>query len=76
MKLRYNKLRRFEINRGKLMSAMKDDNVLTADEAAYYLKVSKATILNHIRQKRIKSVKVGRSWRILQSELYRFLKEG
>ncbi|MDI6761994.1 MAG: helix-turn-helix domain-containing protein [Thermodesulfobacteriota bacterium] len=55
---------------------MKDDNVLTTDEAAQYLKISKATLLNHIRQRKIKAIKVGRGWRILQSELYRFLKEG
>jgi excisionase family DNA binding protein len=53
---------------------MKDDNVLTTDEAANYLKISKATLLNHIRQRKIRAIKVGRSWRILQSELYRFLK--
>lgn len=58
------------------MSAMKDDNILTTDEAARYLKTSKATLLNHIRERKIKAKKVGRSWRILQSELYRFLKGG
>lgn len=58
------------------MSAMKGDNVLTTDEAAQYLKISKATLLNHIRQRKIRAIKVGRSWRILQSELYRFLKKG
>lgn len=58
------------------MSAMKDDNILTTDEAAQYLKISKATLLNHIHERKIKAKKVGRSWRILQSELYRFLKEG
>jgi len=58
------------------MSAMKDDNVLTTDEAAKYLKISKATLLIHIHQRKIKAKKVGRSWRVLQSELYRFLNEG
>lgn len=58
------------------MSAMKDDNILTTDEAAQYLKISKATLLNHIHQRKIKAIKVGRSWRILQSELYQFLKGG
>lgn len=55
---------------------MKDDNVLTTDEAAKYLKISKSTLLNHIHQRKIKAKKVGRSWRVLQSELYRFLNEG
>ena len=57
------------------MTAMKDDNILTTDEAAQYLKISKATLLNHIREKKIKAKKVGRSWRVLQSEIYRFLNE-
>jgi len=57
------------------MSTMKDDNVLTTDEAAKYLKVSKSTLLNHIHHKKIKAKKVGRSWRVLQSEIYRFLNE-
>jgi excisionase family DNA binding protein len=57
------------------MSAMKDDNVLTTDEAAKYLKISKSTLLIYIHQRKIKAKKVGRSWRVLQSEIYQFLKE-
>jgi excisionase family DNA binding protein len=57
------------------MSAMSNDKVFTTDEAAQYLKVSKTTLLSHIRERKIKAKKVGRSWRILQSEIYRFLKE-
>jgi excisionase family DNA binding protein len=56
------------------MSEMKDDVVFTADEAMRYLKISKPTLLKHIREKKIKGTKVGRSWRFLQSELYRFLR--
>jgi excisionase family DNA binding protein len=58
------------------MSTMHDDKVLTTDEAARYLKISKATLLKHIRQRKINANKVGRSWRFLQSELYLFLKKG
>jgi excisionase family DNA binding protein len=54
---------------------MTDDRIFTTDEAAQYLKISKTTLLNHIRQRKIKAKKVGRSWRVLQSEIYRFLKE-
>jgi len=57
------------------MSSMSDDRIFTTDEAAQYLKISKTTLLNHIRQRKIKAKKVGRSWRVLQSEIYRFLKE-
>ncbi|MGZ3590608.1 MAG: helix-turn-helix domain-containing protein [Thermodesulfobacteriota bacterium] len=58
------------------MSKMKDDAVLTTDEAIRYLKVSKPTLFKHIRHGKIKAVKVGREWRYLQTELYRFLKKG
>jgi excisionase family DNA binding protein len=56
------------------MIEMKHDAVLTTDEAIRYLKISKPTLLKHIHHGKIKAVKVGRSWRFLQSELYRFLK--
>jgi len=56
------------------MSKMKEDTVLTTYEAMKYLKISKPTLLRHIRLGKIKAIKVGRSWRLLQSELYRFLK--
>lgn len=56
------------------MSKIKDDVVLTTDEAMQYLKISKPTLLKHLRLKKIKATKVGREWRFLQSELYRFLK--
>ncbi|MDI7260914.1 MAG: helix-turn-helix domain-containing protein [Thermodesulfobacteriota bacterium] len=50
------------------------DVVLTTDEAIEYLKISKPTFLKYIRLGRIKAIKAGKGWRILQSELYRFLK--
>jgi len=56
------------------MSIMKDDVVFTTEEAMRYLKISKPTLLKHIHEKKIKGTKVGRSWRFLQSELYRFLR--
>ena len=56
------------------MSLMERDVVLTTDEAIEYLKISKPTFLKYIRLGRIKAIKAGKGWRILQSELYRFLK--
>jgi excisionase family DNA binding protein len=56
------------------MSLMEKDVVLTTDEAIEYLKISKPTFLKYIRLGRIKAIKAGKGWRILQSELYRFLK--
>lgn len=56
------------------MSLLENDVVLTTDEAIDYLKISKPTFLKYIRLGRIKAIKAGKGWRILQSELYRFLK--
>ena len=56
------------------MSLMEKDAVLTTDEAIEYLKISKPTFLKYIRLGRIKAIKAGKGWRILQSELYRFLR--
>ena len=58
------------------MSSMKKDEVLTTNEAIRYLKISKPTYLKCIRLGKIRAVKVGNGWRVLQSELYRFLKSG
>ena len=56
------------------MSLMEKDVVLTTDEAIEYLKISKPTFLKYIRSGRIRAIKAGKGWRILQSELNRFLR--
>ncbi len=56
------------------MPIMEKDSVLTTDEAIEYLKISKPTFLKYIRLGRIKAIKAGKGWRILQSELNRFLR--
>ena len=55
------------------MSLIEKDSVLTTDQAIEYLKISKPTFLKYIRVGRIRATKAGKGWRILQSELYRFL---
>jgi excisionase family DNA binding protein len=50
------------------------ETVLTTDEATGYLKISKPTFLKYIRLGRIRAIKAGKGWRVLQSELNRFLK--
>lgn len=55
------------------MANWKEDVVLTTEEATQYLKISKPTLLKHVRLRKIKATKVGRNWRFLQSDLYRFL---
>ncbi len=56
------------------MSIIERDVVLTTDEAIEYLKISRPTFLKYIRIGKIRAIKAGKGWRILQSELYRFLK--
>jgi excisionase family DNA binding protein len=56
------------------MPLMERDSVLTTDQAIEYLRISKPTFLKYIRLGRIRAIKAGKGWRILQSELYRFLK--
>ncbi|MGZ3494940.1 MAG: helix-turn-helix domain-containing protein [Syntrophales bacterium] len=58
------------------MSPIEWDPPLTSDEAIEYLRISKPTFLEYIRQGRIRAVRAGKGWRILQSELNRFLKGG
>ncbi len=55
------------------MSLIEKDSVLTTNEAIEYLKIYKPTFLKYIRVGRIRAIKAGKGWRILQSELYRFL---
>jgi excisionase family DNA binding protein len=56
------------------MSVMEKDQVLTTGDAIKYLKISKPTFLKYIRLGRIRAIKAGKGWRVLQSELNRFLK--
>lgn len=55
------------------MSLIESDLVLTTDQAIEYLRISKPTFLKYIRLGRIRAIKAGKGWRVLQSELHRFL---
>ncbi len=55
------------------MSLIERDSVLTTDEVIEYLRISKPTFLKYIHVGRIRAIKAGKGWRILQSELHRFL---
>ena len=61
-------------NERNSMALMETDSVLTTDDAIEYLKISKPTFLKYIRLGRIRDIKAGKGWRVLQSELYRFLR--
>ena len=57
------------------MSLGEKDAVLTTDGAIEYLKVSNPTLLKYIFPlRRIKAIKAGEEWRILQSESDHFLR--
>ncbi len=56
------------------MSLMEKDEVLTTDEAIKYLRISRPTFLKYVHHGKIKATKAGKGWRVLKSELYRFLK--
>ena len=56
------------------MSLMETDSVLTTDEAIEFLRISRPTFLKYVRLGRIRAIKAGKGWRVLQSELYRFLR--
>jgi len=56
------------------MSLIEKDLVLTTEEAIEYLKISKPTFLKYVHLGRIKAIKAGKGWRVLHSELIRFLK--
>jgi excisionase family DNA binding protein len=68
------KSNKIRINGGNSMPLTEKDMVLTTEEAIEYLKISKPTFLKYIRLGRIKATKAGKGWRILLSELNRFLK--
>jgi excisionase family DNA binding protein len=53
---------------------LKKNTVLTTREAIEYLKISKPTFLRYCREGKIKAIKAGKGWKVLQSELDRFLR--
>lgn len=51
-----------------------DKRQLTVDETAVALGVSRQTIYNYIRDRKIRAVKYGKSWKIKDSEV-EYIKE-
>ena len=49
------------------------DWVLTTQEACNYLRISRPTYLKYLYDGKIKGAKVGKGWKVLKSELNRFL---
>jgi len=54
----------------------KEDVVLTTQEACNYLRISRPTYLRYLYIGRIKGAKAGKGWKVLKSELDRFLRGG
>jgi len=52
----------------------KDGTVLITREACDYLRISRPTYVKYLHTGRIKGIKAGKGWRVLKSELERFLK--
>ncbi len=50
------------------------DIVLTTQEACHYLRISRPTYLKYLYIGRIRGIKAGKGWKVLRSELDRFLK--
>ncbi len=49
--------------------------VMTPEQAAAYLQLNRETLYRFIREGRIPASKIGRHWRLLKSDLNRFLEE-
>jgi len=56
------------------MISEKEDIVLTTQEACHYLRISRPTYLRYLYMGRIKGAKAGKGWKVLKSELDRFLR--
>ncbi len=56
------------------MALLENDAVFTTNEAIRILKISKPTFLKCVQRGQIKAIKIGNGWRVLESELYQFLK--
>ena len=52
------------------------DRLLTPEEVADRLHISRLTVGNWLRSGKIRGVKVGRLWRVRESDLEAFLKGG
>jgi len=53
---------------------IENDAVFSTLEACGYLKISRPTYFKYIRSGKIKAKKIGRGWRVVKSELDRFIR--
>jgi excisionase family DNA binding protein len=50
-----------------------EDRLLKVSEVAYYLRLSAMTVYRLIRKEELHAIRVGRSWRVRESELNSYL---
>jgi excisionase family DNA binding protein len=62
------------ITLAKILEKTLGDHVLTTKESCFYLRITKPTFFKYIREGRIKATKAGKGWKVLKSELDRFLR--
>lgn len=48
--------------------------VFSTQEACTYLRISRPTYLKYIKEGKIRAQKIGRGWRVVKSELDRFIR--
>ena len=65
---------RFDDKGVKPMQNEREDAVLITQEACDYLRISRPTYLKYLYIGKIKGARAGKGWRVLKSELDRFLK--
>ena len=65
---------RFDDKGVKPMQNEREDAVLITQEACDYLRISRPTYLKYLYIGKIKGARAGKGWRVLKSELERFLK--
>ena len=59
---------------GQAMLNVGEDTVLITQEACDYLRISRPTYVKYLQLGRIKGTKAGKGWKVLKTELDRFLK--
>ncbi len=56
------------------MLNQEENTVLITQEACAYLRISRPTYMKYLAAGRIKAAKAGKGWKVLKTELDRFLK--
>ena len=51
------------------------EEMFTIEEVAKHLKLSIRTVRDYVREKKIKGVKVGKEWRVPDSDLQAYIEE-